>query len=226
MEARTRGVLSLDPRTKLILLVGVNIFVFTNRHRAAEMLVVAGVLLLMLLCGVYRAAAKGLVLYTGLWVVQELLLPHSPPFLLNSLNIVVITCRKLLPCVCLGTLLVQTTPIRLLMHALQKWHVPQSVIIPLAITIRYFPTLREEQQAIRDAMRLRSIRGPIRSLTCMAVPLMMSASSAADELGEAITARGIDNPAPKSCYTELRFHWPDAALCGLSAVLAALALVL
>ena len=119
MDSRTRGILSLDPRTKLILLVGVNVFVFTNRLPLAEMPVVAGVILLMLLCGVYRAALKSLALYGGLWAVQALVLPHSPPFLLNSLNIVVITCRKLLPCVCLGTLLVQTTPIRLLMHALQ-----------------------------------------------------------------------------------------------------------
>lgn len=45
------------------------------------------------------------------------------------------------------------------MHALQRWHLPQTVIIPLAITVRYFPTLREEQQAISDAMKLRNVHG-------------------------------------------------------------------
>ena len=106
---------------------------------------------------------------------------------MTSLNIVVITFRKLLPCVTLGALLVQTTPIRLLMHAMQKWHLPQAVIIPLAITVRYFPTLHEEQQAISDAMKLRNVHGVFQKLEYIYVPLMLSASTTADELSQAKT---------------------------------------
>ena len=36
-----KGILVLDPRTKILLLLGINIFVFTNSHVYAEMLVVA-----------------------------------------------------------------------------------------------------------------------------------------------------------------------------------------
>ena len=36
-----KGILVLDPRTKILLLLGINIFVFTNSHVCAEMLVVA-----------------------------------------------------------------------------------------------------------------------------------------------------------------------------------------
>lgn len=114
--------------------------------------------------------------------VQYRILPHSPKVLLNSLNILVITFRKLLPCVALGTPLLQTTPVRLLIQALQKWRLPQSVIISLTITVRYFPTLRQEYQSIRDAMKLRSIHGPIQKLEFIFVPLILSASSAADVL--------------------------------------------
>ena len=34
-----KGILVLDPRTKILLLLGINIFVFTNSHVCAEMLV-------------------------------------------------------------------------------------------------------------------------------------------------------------------------------------------
>lgn len=214
-----KGILAIDPRTKIILLICVNIFVFTNSRLPAEMLIISGVICLLLLCGVYKAAGKILCLYWGLLAVQYWILPYSPRILLNSLNILVITFRKLLPCVALGTLLVQTTPIRLLIQALQKWHIPQTVIIPLTITVRYFPTLRQEYQAIRDAMRLRSVRGPFKKLEFIFVPLILSASSTADELSQAITARGIDNPGKKSCYTELRFRFADNLLCILSAAL-------
>ena len=212
-------ILDLDSRAKIILLICVNIFVFTNSHLHAEILIISFVMCLLLLCGVYKATGKILLLYWGLLAIQYWILPHSPRVLLNSLNILVITFRKLLPCVALGTLLLQTTPIRLLIQALQKWHLPQSVIIPLTITVRYFPTLRQEYQTIRDAMRLRSIHGPIQTLEFILVPLILSASSAADELSQAITARGIDNPGEKSCYTTLRFRAADYLLCILSGLL-------
>lgn len=134
--------------------------------------------------------------------------------------------RKLLPCVTLGALLVQTTPIRLLMHAMQKWHLPQAVIIPLAITVRYFPTLHEEQQAISDAMKLRNVHGVFQKLEYIYVPLMLSASTTADELSQAITARGIDNPRPKTCAVSMRFHIQDYVLCFVAIVLVIIAFVL
>ena len=157
MGTMKKGILVLDPRTKILLLLGINIYVFTNSYVWAEIIVMAALIILLLLCGVYKAALKSAVTYIALLAIKYFLLPFCPEIILTSLNIVVITFRKLLPCVTLATLLVQTTPIRLLMHALQRWHLPQTVIIPLAITVRYFPTLREEQQAISDAMKLRNV---------------------------------------------------------------------
>ena len=157
-----KGILVLDPRTKILLLLGINIFVFTNSHVCAEMLVVAALVILLLLCGVYKTALKSTITYIVLLAIKYWILPFCPEIIMTSLNIVVITFRKLLPCVTLGALLVQTTPIRLLMHAMQKWHLPQAVIIPLAITVRYFPTLHEEQQAISDAMKLKIGRASCR----------------------------------------------------------------
>ena len=121
-----KGILVLDPRTKILLLLGINIFVFTNSHVCAEMLVVAALVILLLLCGVYKTALKSTITYIVLLAIKYWILPFCPEIIMTSLNIVVITFRKLLPCVTLGALLVQTTPIRLLMHAMQKWHLPFS----------------------------------------------------------------------------------------------------
>lgn len=223
-----KGILVLDPRTKILLLLGINIFVFTNSHvyAYAEMLVVAALVILLLLCGVYKTALKSTITYIVLLAIKCWILPFCPEIIMTSLNIVVITFRKLLPCVTLGALLVQTTPIRLLMHAMQKWHLPQAVIIPLAITVRYFPTLHEEQQAISDAMKLRNVHGVFQKLEYIYVPLMLSASTTADELSQAITARGIDNPRPKTCAVSMRFHIQDYVLCFVAIVLVIIAFVL
>ena len=47
--------------------------------------------------------------------------------------------------------------------ALAKLRLPQTVLVPLTVTLRYFPTLKEEASHIRDAMALReslSATGP------------------------------------------------------------------
>ena len=205
-----KGILVLDPRTKILLLLGINIFVFTNSHVYAEMLVVAALVILLLLCGVYKTALKSTITYIVLLAIKCWILPFCPEIIMTSLNIVVITFRKLLPC----------------MHAMQKWHLPQAVIIPLAITVRYFPTLHEEQQAISDAMKLRNVHGVFQKLEYIYVPLMLSASTTADELSQAITARGIDNPRPKTCAVSMRFHIQDYVLCFVAIVLVIIAFVL
>lgn len=226
MGTSKKGILVLDPRTKILLLLGINIFVFTNSYVYAEIIVMAALVSLLLLCGVYKSAMKSAITYLVLLAIKYAVLPLCPEIIMTSLNIVVITFRKLLPCVTLGALLVQTTPIRLLMHALQKWHLPQTIIIPLAITVRYFPTLHEEQQAISDAMKLRNVRGMIQKLEYIYVPLMLSASTTADELSQAITARGIDNPKTKTCAIPMRFHIQDYILCIIAGTLIVLAFVL
>ena len=58
------------------------------------------------------------------------------------------------------------------------------------------------------------------------VPLMLSASTTADELSQAITARGIDNPRPKTCAVSMRFHIQDYVLCFVAIVLVIIAFVL
>ena len=163
------------------------------------MLVVAALVILLLLCGVYKTALKSTITYIVLLAIKCWILPFCPEIIMTSLNIVVITFRKLLPCVTLGALLVQTTPIRLLMHAMQKWHLPQAVIIPLAITVRYFPTLHEEQQAISDAMKLRNVHGVFQKLEYIYVPLMLSASTTADELSQAIVSLALRLALTPNC---------------------------
>ena len=103
--------------------------------------------------------------------------------------------RKIYLCLMVGTLLVRDNTVHRIASALAKLRVPQTVLIPLTVTMRYFPTLREEAAHIRDAMALRDIP-PASRLECFAVPLVMSATSTAEELSRAATCRGIENPVP------------------------------
>lgn len=137
----SKSCITIDPRTKIILLLAVNIFVFTNHKPSGEIAVIFVLFIVLMLFGLYGAAIKTVGLFGLFLFGQYILLPMGPDFIANAFTILFIIFRKLLPCVALGILLVKTTPVRLLIHALSRWHLPQSFIVPLAITVRYFPTL-------------------------------------------------------------------------------------
>ncbi len=94
------------------------------------------------------------------------------------------------------------------MVALRKCHIPQGLIIPLSVTIRYFPALKEEVGYIRDAMKLRNIHG-IEKIECLLVPVMISATTTAEELSAAAVTRGIENPAHKTSMIVMKFGGQD-----------------
>ena len=113
------------------------------------------------------------------------------------------------------------TPLRYLIVGLRQMHIPQKLIVAVSVTLRYFPAIREEFGYIRDAMKLRDIRGFAR-LECMVMPLMVSATETSEELSAAAVTRGIENPARKTSAVSLRLSLMD--LLGMLAVLALLVL--
>ena len=79
----------------------------------------------------------------------------------------------------------------------------------------------EEMGYIRDAMKLRDVRGLAR-LEGTVIPLMVSATETAEELSAAAVTRGIEDPAPKTSAVFLRLSPVD--LAGMAAGLVLLAL--
>lgn len=225
MGTLPQGMITLDPRAKMLLIVSISSFVFTNSSYWAEAGILIFLILLAIGLGIPKLAWKGAVIYIALSIVKYMVLPILPTMLSANFNIVAVTFRKLLPCFMAGGILVQTTSIRLLMYALQTLHFPQTLIIPLTITVRYFPALSEERQAILDAMKMRSVKGIIKKFEFAYIPLMITASNTADELSQAITARGIDNPVPKTCSIDIHFNTLDILIMLISIGLLAAAIL-
>ena len=117
---------------------------------------------------------------------------------------------------------------------MNRMHVSQKIVIPLAVMIRYIPTIREDWRYIKDAMRMRdvspSVKGfltrPAMTVECIYVPLMIAASNAADELTIACVTRGIENPGRRTCITDIRFGLWDAVMLLLFAAYLAAAFFL
>mgnify|MGYP001852903624 CR=1 FL=1 len=207
-EVDKKPALRFDPRTSLLLLVLANIVAFTQDNLWVEITWVVLLLVLIVACGCGRSAVKLAIAFGICLALQYYILPNGPKILASSFTIIASYARKIFPCLIIGAMIVQKTSVRELMVALRKWHIPQSLIIPLSVTVRYFPALKEETSYICDSMKLRNIHG-VQKIECLLVPVMISATTTAEELSAAAVTRGIENPAPKTSMIEMKFGVQD-----------------
>ena len=85
------------------------------------------------------------------------------------------------------------------------------------MVLRFFPTFSEEIHNIYDAMKLRGIAlswknvftRPVLILEAIAIPIVMRSASIAEELSASAVTRGIDNPAQRTSFIQLKVHAKD-----------------
>ena len=210
-----------DPRAGLWLLIAANMIAFRPHTFRLELALIGLLLALMLGHGRLTMAFKWAVGYCALVVFQQFILPVSPMVIATSFTIFATYTRRMFPCLMTGALMLTCTPLRCLIVSLRQLYIPQKLIVAISVTLRYFPAIREEVGYIRDAMKLRDIRGFAR-LECTVMPLMVSATETAEELSAAAVTRGIENPARKTSAVSLQLSPLD--VLGMLAGLALLVL--
>lgn len=209
---------NLDPRTKLLILVLINVIVFVTPDLKTEWLCMSVIAAILVYMGAYRQAMRGVFTYVGMMAALWLC-AHFPGILSGIVSMMVLCFRKVVPTVMFASGLIATTKVSELICALQKLHVPKSIMIPFAVTLRFFPTAKEEFACIKDAMRLRGIglnarnllTRPLTVMECVLIPMMLRSASIAEELSAAAVTRGIDCDHARSSLCELSLKWGDAA---------------
>ena len=164
--------------------------------------------MLYLLCGRIKSGFQWLFVYLMLCAFQWMVLPAAPGVVISCFSIFINYARRMYPCMMIGWLILKTVSLREFIVALRALHVPQTVIIPISVTLRYFPAIREESGYIRDAMKLKNLHGG-EKVEAFVVPLMMSAVNTAEELAAAAVTRGIENPVKKTSTVKLHIGVMD-----------------
>ena len=197
------GCITIDPRTKLLGIVAAGALLVGTVPLWAEC--TALLLGALLLCNYQYAlsALKFISVFAVMLAIQLLLQDaEASPGILFVLLICQVL-RKFIPCIMLGKVFLGTTTISQLMAMTQRMHIPYHYCIPLAVIIRFFPTLMNEWESIRMAMKMRGIRI---SLEHLLVPLLNSAMRISDELSAAALSRGLGSVACRTnvCQVQLR----------------------
>jgi len=209
--------LHLDPRTKLflILLCVLNAMFAPNMYFQFALVTLIG--LLATFSGKWQYALRGILAYAlicafTVWCMGVLSVTWRTIFV-AFLGLI----HKVYACGMLAGLMISTTRVGEFLSAMARLHVPKKLTIPIAVMLRYLPTIREDWHYIKDAMRLRDVsptfwgflKAPAMTINCIYVPLLTAASKAADELSIASVTRGIENPKPRTCLVSIRMQAVD-----------------
>lgn len=212
-----------DLRTKLMLILVVNLFLLLSHSLIFELVLVFGCLLLISIDGQLRSAVHFLIVFLIMLAIDQLVTPYMSGFVFTLVSFITVVLRKFLPCFILGKWILTKTEVSEFVAVMWKLRLPQTAIIPLSVVFRYFPTIKEEWASIRAAMKMRGIHV---SLEHIMVPLLMSAVNVSEELSAAALCRGLDSPEPHTSLIQVRFHISDAIVWCVTGILAVAALVL
>lgn len=209
--------LYLDPRTKLFLILLCVLSAMFAPNLYFQFALVAVIGLLAALCGKWQYALRGILAYAlicafTVWCMGVMTGTWRTMFV-AFLGLI----HKVYACGMLAGLVISTTKVGEFLSAMTRLHVPKKLTIPIAVMLRYLPTIREDWHYIRDAMRLRDVsptlwgflKAPALTVNCIYVPLLTAASKAADELSIASVTRGIENPKPRTCLINIRMQAAD-----------------
>lgn len=209
--------LKLDARAGLFLLIILNFAIFNVSSADA-----IGVMLIWNAAyavwnGFYATTLKFGLAYLLLTLTFSYALPNLPGIVAVSTAVLLTYAVKMLPLALFGYVFVKTTGLNELIATLRQIRFPEEVITALSITLRYFPALKEDYSLTRDAMKLRSMSLP-EKIAGLIITTITRASLTIEELSQAATVRGIDNPGRKSSMTKVQFKISDAVICVASAV--------
>lgn len=201
------GVKGLDPRTKLVMIIVTSALCLMARGEA---------ILLAIAAAAFALAAA-----------------YRLPLLSTILLVIGFTLVKFIPVFLLVSWFVQSTRTGELICALKHSHLPKEATIPLAVALRYAPTIGREASHIRDALRMRrlevtgagALKRPLAALEHLMVPLLMRCLKVADELSLSAISRGIESSRERTCVRDVRLRGRDAVAVAVLVAFTALVAV-
>ena len=134
---------------------------------------------------------------------------------------------RLFPAFAMGAYIINSTTASECVTSLERMHIGRHITIPLSVLFRFLPTMKEESEAIKDAMRMREIqlgtkkfwKNPAALIEYRFIPLMISIVKIGEDLSAAALTRGLDNPAKRTSITKIAFTRYDVITLLISAVM-------
>lgn len=220
----------LDPRSKLLILVIMNLLATFAQDVWIEFAYVFLLALCMVYQRQYKIAIGSVAGYGAVYLLTVFFVYLGGPVSIVMAAFMAFM-RKVFPIFMGAKLLIDSGSGRVIC-ALQKIHLPKTLVVGLTVCLRFFPTITEEFRAIQDAMRIRGIPftfknclfHPAATTEFVLVPMISRLSLVADELSCAALTRGIESTRERTSYYELKIGFADLFVLALFTTLLAVAI--
>lgn len=216
---KRKGIL-LDPRTKLVLLLTITTLMFSTSNEGIMNIIKPVLSLvpfgLILSERHFKTAGKYLILYVSCFALERIALTTLSGLLSFIVLAITSIMTRFAPGIMTGAYLISSTSVSEFIGAMERMHITEKIIIPMSVIFRFFPTISEEYQAIRDAMKMRGIRfgsrNPLLMVEYRLIPLMVSVVKIGDELSAAALTRGLGAPVKRTNVCQIGFRTQDVAV--------------
>ena len=218
--------MKLDFRTKLLMTVVISfilLFGQLQRHYFIFLVFLASLpYLLLLLDRKYLAVLRGLLFIGLVSLLQNWLLGQAKASAFVSVVILIaMTSLKMAPGLVMGRYSITSTSMSDLVASLQKMKLPDLLIVPISVMFRFFYTVKEDYQQIKEAMYLRGLTGwqffrqPLRMLEYRYVPLLMCLARTADDVAISAMTRGLEVGGARTSISATKLGFWDYLLMAL-----------
>lgn len=189
----------LDVRSKILLLLLANLAFLFRISGWIELILFAGLALILCAHGRLRTVTIYLLFFAFCWAWDAFLLPSLNWSALDFLTTVTTAGRFLLPSFMAASLLLSTSTAYELTHGLRKWHLPESLLLTMAVMLRFLPAIKADAAVIHRSLRLRGIflrrrdilLRPLAYFEYLMIPLLMSLLRTVQELTMASLTKGL-----------------------------------
>lgn len=205
------GVLGLDPRTHLasFLAVGASAMLVTGLLETTLLQAIAAAYLAA--NGRPKIAAKACASFAAVCGLS--FLPLSGLY-----GVLFVSVLHMVPPFTVGCALFTLSP-SAIMCALDRWHVPQGVLVGICMMFRFVSILSFEGRSIVRGIRMRGIfpraidaaRRPVLAYECVYTPLVMRSLRLSSELAASAELRGIEIGEGRTSVYHVGFSARDAA---------------
>ena len=217
-----RRQLYVDARTKIFFMLVMNIILFNTDSGVvmSRLRFAIGFLpgILFLTIKRYKAAGGYAAMYAGSYFIMEYILVFTSGMLTILLGFLASVGTRFLPGGMLGVYFFCSTRVNEFVASMERMHIPQKVMIPVSVMFRFFPTVKEEAEGIRDAMRMRKIgfssffSNPAEILEYRLVPLMISVVNIGEDLSASALTRCLGWKKDRTNISYCGFGIVDALL--------------
>lgn len=221
----------LDPRTKLLILISMSLFVMGGLGEGLYFIIVKGILTVMpILILISIGKCKKGIIFTTLYAVCFIFEKYLLQYIDGTLKFLIGGCISMyltiVPGIVMASLIITTTTVSQFNAAMKRMHVSDKIIIPMSVMFRLFPTVFEEASAVNAAMKMRGVRFGGNKFVDMfeyrIVPIVTCSVTIGEELSQASLSRGLGGKVKRTNICKIGFGVLDViviAMCFLTFII-------